>query len=332
MSSLPSEVLEDVLQPLDRWTLDDVQFTNRRLLQLIMERMSDVCLRQLYTASFSAPEKNWETDGSFYCIQVLGRPDRSPTKRHMDGGQLFSEFVQALRSSRVAHLDIDQLVFTPAHAALVLQVPIVADELRFVESSCDGLTAAQFRKIVLHVSPTSLDLDTCRLRACQINDEFLRALFNGRVLCMAFPTVEPVGGGSFAVTDDAVVEFCLQPDVPSEEGDAASEIAIDELTLQNGRFTQDLFKRLVEASRASTRTRPLRIVVSPVHVKDKDLRDFAQHHLYHQNSRLRIYDFRDAQHEADDAMRLQIVLDHRDNTLELNRAQSPNRFFHKSNE
>ncbi|KAH7714717.1 hypothetical protein AAVH_17916 [Aphelenchoides avenae] len=330
MSSLPGEVLEDVLQPLDRWTLDDVQFTNGRFLQLIMERMSDVCLRQLYTASFRAPEKNWDTDGSFYCIQVLGRPDRSTTKSHMDGAQLFSEFVQALRSSRVADLTIDRLIFTPALAALVLQVPIVADELSFDDCSCDGLTPAQFRKLVLHFSPTSLDLDTCRLRACQIDNEFLRALFSGRVLCMAFPTVEPMGGGSFAVTDDAVVEFCLQPDVPSEEGDAASEIGIDELTLQNGRFTKDLFKRLVEASRTSTRTRPLRIVVSPVRVTD--LRDFAQHHLYHPNSRLRIYDFRDAHHEADDAMRLQIVLDKRDNTLELNRAQSPNRFFHKSNE
>ncbi|KAH7696375.1 hypothetical protein AAVH_36556, partial [Aphelenchoides avenae] len=99
MSSLPNEVLEDVLRPLDRWTLDVVQFTNRRILQVIMQKLSDLCLRDIDHASFYAPNGCTSCN---YTICVDGQPDRKVS--NTDGAQLFSEFVHALRSSRVAHL------------------------------------------------------------------------------------------------------------------------------------------------------------------------------------------------------------------------------------
>ncbi|KAH7687917.1 hypothetical protein AAVH_40530, partial [Aphelenchoides avenae] len=105
MSSLPNEILEDVLQPLDRWTLDDVQFTNRRFLQLIMKRWSDVCLRQITYAKFLAPNEN---NDSSYVIQIHDPPERDISKDngHTAHTYFFSEFVLALRSSRVAYLTL----------------------------------------------------------------------------------------------------------------------------------------------------------------------------------------------------------------------------------
>lgn len=113
MSSLPSEVLQDVLRPLDRWTLDNVQFSSRRFLQLIIEYMSDVCLRQIHLASFHAPTDN--TDKSSYVVRIHDSPaysyDDAPapqvTNHHRDTGRMFAEFVQALRSSRVTMLSLN---------------------------------------------------------------------------------------------------------------------------------------------------------------------------------------------------------------------------------
>jgi hypothetical protein len=106
MSSLPSEVLRDALLPLNRWTLDDVQFTNRRFLRLILERMSDVCLRDINEASFQAPGNVKEnTNGRAY-IRIEGPPERTIYNAHKDTARLFSEFLQALRSSRVACLSL----------------------------------------------------------------------------------------------------------------------------------------------------------------------------------------------------------------------------------
>lgn len=99
MSSLPGEVLRDVLQPLDRWTLDDVQFTDHRFLQLIMLHMSDVCLRQIHFADFNASNES----GTSY-TQMDGELDREISCSHEDTASVFTEFLQALRSSRVKFL------------------------------------------------------------------------------------------------------------------------------------------------------------------------------------------------------------------------------------
>ncbi|KAH7703313.1 hypothetical protein AAVH_29510, partial [Aphelenchoides avenae] len=104
MSSVPSEVFRDVLQPLDRWILDDVQMTNRRFLQLIVESLSDVCLRQVNSAGFLTPNGNM--DGTWF-VQVDGPTKRKISHAHKDTARLFSDFVQALRSSRVAYLTIN---------------------------------------------------------------------------------------------------------------------------------------------------------------------------------------------------------------------------------
>ncbi|KAH7680233.1 hypothetical protein AAVH_41394, partial [Aphelenchoides avenae] len=106
MSSMPREVLEDVMRPLDRWTLDDVQFTSRRFLQLILQHMSGVCLREIDYATFRAPNEN-EAESS-YTIRIDGRPDRAISKAHKDAAQMFSEFLQALRSSHTLTLTLSR--------------------------------------------------------------------------------------------------------------------------------------------------------------------------------------------------------------------------------
>lgn len=56
--------------------------------------------------------------------------------------------------------------------------------------------------------------------------------------------MRPVDGGSFVVTEDAIVDFCAQRHVQID-----SEIErLEELTLRHGIFTNELFKRLVEVS------------------------------------------------------------------------------------
>lgn len=87
MSSVPSEILLDVLLPLDRWTLDAAQFTDGRFLQLVMERMSDVCLRKINFALF-------QTLTGISFISAEGRPEQN-------GARPFADFVQALRSSYI---------------------------------------------------------------------------------------------------------------------------------------------------------------------------------------------------------------------------------------
>lgn len=84
----------------------------------------------------------------------------------------------------------------------------------------------------------------------------------------------------------------------------------------------------------STRTHPLRVIVSPVPVEDEDLRDFAQHVSYRQRGtpeQLRIYDFPGEQHGAINAMHLRIVL-HPNNKLVMLRAQRHHEFFQDSDE
>lgn len=106
LASVPGEVLRDILLPLNRWTLDGVQFTNRRFLQLIMERMTDVCLRQINLAAFQMPEIP-DTGESWYWIRIDVAASREIKKKHEDTVHVFSEFVQALRSSCVAHLTLN---------------------------------------------------------------------------------------------------------------------------------------------------------------------------------------------------------------------------------
>lgn len=142
--------------------------------------------------------------------------------------------------------------FTPALAKLVLDVPIVALDLVYGGSFAD-LTPAEFRALVFHFSPTELCLtkgseSPLQLRANQISDEFLQALTMNRVRRVLFPDAEPMGGGSFSVTDDAIVNFCVQADEPVEQYDEDDGNPYAKLSVSNGTFSKDLFKRLVEVS------------------------------------------------------------------------------------
>ncbi|KAH7673230.1 hypothetical protein AAVH_42290 [Aphelenchoides avenae] len=276
LPSVPGEVLRDILLPLNRWTLDDVQFTCRRFLRLITERMSDVCLRRVTNATFNASHRYYVHSPKGPSFFIYANDERRIEKAHKDMALLFSQFVQALRSSRVHFLELNGLVSTPELTALVLRTPIVASYLTLSGGSYAELTPAEFHKLVLHFSPTELLLGTCPLRASHVTVEFIRMLSKKRVLCSSFPYVSPVDGDSFYVTDDAVVEFCAQQDVQVLQ----EREQLEELTLCRGRFTKDLFKRLVEASSASNRTRPLGMEVSPVHFEDEDLREYAQHLTY----------------------------------------------------
>ncbi|KAH7722966.1 hypothetical protein AAVH_09436 [Aphelenchoides avenae] len=249
MSSLPREVLEDVLQPLDRWTLDAVQFISRRFLQLIMECMSEVCLRQIESGEFRAPSGN--TSGSWH-IDVDGPPGWEIRK---DTTRPFSEFAQALQSSRVGYLMFRELVFTAELATLVLQTPIIAKVLNFHGGSCAQLTPTQLRKVLVHFSPTALYLESCGLRVCHLSDELFRAMFKKCLRYTFLRELEPIDGDVFCVTNDLVVDFCMQQDVqvieaPSDSPPASPSRRIPhaELNLKDGTFTKDLFKRLVEVS------------------------------------------------------------------------------------
>lgn len=137
------------------------------------------------------------------------------------------------------------LVFTPAIAELALETPIVARELHFDGGSCAELTPAHLHKLLLHFSPIELKMSKCQLRACQVSDEFVRALIKNRVRRTSFPWVAPVDGDRFHVTDDAVVEFCMQPDVQASEEEGESYW---DLVVYKGNFSKNLFKRLVEVS------------------------------------------------------------------------------------
>ncbi|KAH7696305.1 hypothetical protein AAVH_36625 [Aphelenchoides avenae] len=327
MSSVPSEVLRDIFLPLDRWPLDDIQFTNRRFLRLIMERMSDVCLRQIRLADFEASDCNGNKNATAN-IQADGRPERKIA--HRDTARLFSEFIQALRSARVAWMTLDGLVITPALATLVLQTPIVAVEINLRGGNGAELTPAQFQEVLLHFSPTALTVRDCQLRACQINDELIRALSKNRMRETLFQDLVPVDGDSFCVTDDALVDFCLQDDVPVGQGGDAARMCL-ELEVNNGSFTKNLFKRLVDANSVSTSPQPLRIAVSPLRIEEGDLHDFAPHLSYRKRGtpwQLRIYDFPGG---TTAAMHLQISLSQGD-TLEMVRARRSHYIFYESDE
>lgn len=110
LPSVPGEVLRDFLLPPDRWTLYDVQFTCRRFLRLSTERMSDVCLRNIYYAAFNASDKYYidSPKGASFFIHVDGgEREQRISKAHKDIARLFSQFVQALRSSLVHFLDFN---------------------------------------------------------------------------------------------------------------------------------------------------------------------------------------------------------------------------------
>ncbi|KAH7702551.1 hypothetical protein AAVH_30289 [Aphelenchoides avenae] len=326
MPSVPNEVLRDFLLPLDRWTLDRVQFTCPRFLRLITGCMSKVCLRQIENATFSGSDAYYLYRGSFL-IRINGRPAQKILNAQKDIARLFSRFMQALRSSRVGSLQLNGLVFTPELAVLVLQTPIVAESLSLFMGSCAELAPAQFHKVLVHFSPTNLFVYGCHLRACQINDEFVRTLSTNRVPCTSLRGREPVDGGSFCVTDDAVVDFCIQENLQvHQEGEQ-----LEELTLHYGSFTKDLFKRLVEASSMSMRVRPLRITVSTVRFEDEDLRDYAQHLTYSgPGCPKRIYHFCCKQHGAVTAMCLEIVLE--GSELIMSRARHGSLRFYEADE
>ncbi|KAH7699204.1 hypothetical protein AAVH_33692, partial [Aphelenchoides avenae] len=110
--SVPGEVLLDILLPLDRWTIDNVQFACRRFLRLISECMPDICLRQLSNASFYA-WREYSCVHHFranFLITVNGRSERNiqrAVSRRVNIARLFSQFVQALWSSYVDDLDFN---------------------------------------------------------------------------------------------------------------------------------------------------------------------------------------------------------------------------------
>ncbi|KAH7715513.1 hypothetical protein AAVH_17093 [Aphelenchoides avenae] len=147
-----------------------------------------------------------------------------------------------------------------------------------------------------------------------------------------------VDGDRFGVTDEAIADFCVQPDVHlDQEGEAAKRYG--ELDLENGSTTKNLFKRLVEASALSPRAHPVRIYLYPSPVEVEDLRDFAQHHSYMfpdepEEEQEEMYDFPGKPHGADAAMDLQIVvrpcpdqLRQPGTSLIMIRAQRPHDFF-----
>ncbi|KAH7713280.1 hypothetical protein AAVH_19394, partial [Aphelenchoides avenae] len=245
MSSMPPENLLDALQPLDRWTLDTVQFSNRRFLELTTNGMPNVSLRQVESADFRAD------DGSSYW-RVSIHPSGIPALReswngHGDFNDFFLTFLNALRSSRVACLVLTGVTFTPALAALVVEAPIIAHQLRFEGCTFAELTPNEFHELALHFSPTSLKLSSTHHGEGHLADAFLRQLGTKGVRRIEFPRMASDGGSCY-VTDDAVVEFFVQPDVPVGQGGGPSSEwePYGELHLESARFTKDLLKRIVE--------------------------------------------------------------------------------------
>lgn len=114
--------------------------------------------------------------------------------------------------------------------------------------SCADLTPTQFHKVLLHFSPTKLELLCCHLRACQLTDELLQALIKKRLRNMLFPSTVPVDGGNFCVTDEGIVDFLLQGDIPMDEEEDPPSRLCGDLRVYNSSPTKDLFKRLVGVS------------------------------------------------------------------------------------
>lgn len=169
--------------------------------------------------------------------------DSSESCHETDESRDSHEKFWALMTSQCLGID-----FTPALAKLVLETPMtVAHRLSIWEGSCAELPPTQFHALVLHCLPYTLYLG-CRLRASQISDEFLGALLKNRVVDVSFPESGPVDGDSFSCSmDDMIVDFCVQSDVPAGQGVNEREPSTA-LTVRNGSFAKDLFKRLVEVS------------------------------------------------------------------------------------
>lgn len=83
--------------------LDAAQFNNRRFLQLIVNRMAGVCLREVTSAGFNVQSAE-AVRSSSYGIRINGRPELETARE--DSARLFSEFVQVLRSSYVAFMPL----------------------------------------------------------------------------------------------------------------------------------------------------------------------------------------------------------------------------------
>lgn len=138
-------------------------------------------------------------------------------------------------------------------ATLVLETPIIAHQLTFASGSYTELTPTEFRELVVHFSPSSVNLEKCDLRPSQISDDFLRALFKNGVRKTWIKSALPEQDEetvAFHVTDDAVVDFFAQENDPiGQEGKVdTSRSWRPELAIDNGSFTKDLFKRVVEVS------------------------------------------------------------------------------------
>lgn len=83
--------------------------------------------------------------------------------------------------------------------ALVLQTPMVVDALCAYAGSGAELTSTQFHDFFLHFSPSSLDITTCYLRACQVTDGLIRALSKSHAWRAKFPNMTPRHGCKFPV-------------------------------------------------------------------------------------------------------------------------------------
>src|SRR5688572_985940 len=105
------------------------------------------------------------------------------------------------------------LSFTPELAALVLRTPVTTDWLGFFAGSFAALTPTQFQDVLLHFSPTSLNITGCSMRASQLMERLIGAISENRL-----------DGGSSCMTDDAIIDFSLEEDVQTDkEGGAASK-------------------------------------------------------------------------------------------------------------
>lgn len=106
MSSVPTEILRDELQPLDRWRLGRRQSTSRRFLQLILGRKSHVCLRRDSSAVLVGPFSEFDDLDPFGAWHLRSSRRRLSCK-HKNTTRLFAEFTLALRSSCVEELTLN---------------------------------------------------------------------------------------------------------------------------------------------------------------------------------------------------------------------------------
>ncbi|KAH7695695.1 hypothetical protein AAVH_37242, partial [Aphelenchoides avenae] len=247
MSSLPCEVMVDTLVPLNRWTLDSVQSTNRRFWRLIHERMSDVCLREISHAKLNTYGASVKAVANA-SIHVKGPPELEfANHKYIVPLKYFTAFIASLRSSRIDTLDVSDLPITPGISTLFREGPIITRQLNLDGITCATVSPAQFHSFILHLSPSSLRFDGGRFRAEHFSDDLIRALCKNGTTHMHLPNAEPTDGGSYRVTDDAIVEFCVEQDVrEGEERRGVSSRPFGEIVVHYSDTTPNLFKRLVE--------------------------------------------------------------------------------------